>query len=141
MWCSSRTNSWTIAFLAVYVNDIHRCSCKFSFFLADDANILYADKIWKTLRQWSTMNHKTFITGWQPTTELLTVKIKLCHFSSLPKVTCIPTKTLHFVICNGTSLNQWDFSYSSLEFTSLLSQLCLLAYIETCHCCALYLSF
>ena len=48
MWCSPKINSWTIALLAV--NDIHRCSNKFWFYLfADNSNILYADKNLKDL--------------------------------------------------------------------------------------------
>ena len=40
----------------VYVNDIHRCSNKFRFYLfADDTNILYADKNLKDLE--STVNN------------------------------------------------------------------------------------
>ena len=51
MWCSSKNNSWTIAFL-LYVNNIHRCSQKFRFYLfADDTNILYADKNLKDLEK------------------------------------------------------------------------------------------
>ena len=41
----------------VYVNDIHRCSNKFRFYLsADDTNILYADKNLKDLE--STVNNE-----------------------------------------------------------------------------------
>ena len=63
MWCSSRVNSWTTAFL-LYVNDIHRCR-------ADNTNILYADKnlnVLETtvnnelqnLHNWLTANKLTF---------------------------------------------------------------------------------
>ena len=84
--------------LYVHVNDIHRCSNKFRFYrlFADDTNILYADKNLKDLE--TTVNNELQnLYNWLTANKLtLNIKnIQLCNISSLPKATCLSTKTLH----------------------------------------------
>ena len=80
------------------VYDIHGCSNRFRFYLfANNTNILYADKNLKDLET-IVNNQLQNLYNWLTANELtLNIKkIKLCNFSSLLKVTCLPTKTLHF---------------------------------------------
>ena len=84
--------------LYVHVNDIHRCSNKLRFYrlFADDTNILYADKNLKDLE--TTVNNELQnLYNWLTANKLtLSIKnIQLCNISSLPKATCLSTKTLH----------------------------------------------
>ena len=67
-----------LLFFAVYVNDIHRCSNKFSFFLADDTNILYADKNLKDLET-IVNNEPQNLYDWL-TANKLTLNIKKSNF-------------------------------------------------------------
>ena len=67
----------------LYINDIHLCSNELQFFLfADDTNILYANKDFKSLEQ--TVNAElNNLHDWLTTNKLTlnTKKIKSCNFS------------------------------------------------------------
>ena len=84
----------------LYVNDIHRCSNKFRFYLsADDTNILYVDKNLKVLEtkvnnelqnlyNWLTANKLTLIFNksnfviFYPYQKRLAYQPKLCMFDN-----------------------------------------------------------